>query len=84
MESIYLKFEEVVRPNAKTKMFSVLNKAGNETLGLIAWKAHWRRYVFSPSKAEFDSECLKDIAKFLSKLMLDIKLEKQNAEQQKL
>lgn len=47
-------------------------------LGQVKWYPGFRKYSFFPSSdIVFEQQCLKDIASFLDKLMLERKLEKQ-------
>ena len=51
----------------------VENKYGN-VLGEIKWYGPWRRYVFHPCEQTlFDASCLKEITKYINKLMEDRK-----------
>jgi hypothetical protein len=62
----------------KTKVFACLNTEHASLLGLVRWYGPWRRYSFFPeANIVFETQCLKDIASFLDKLMLERKLEKQ-------
>lgn len=71
------------RPEAETKALGrhmvaqrqssggwyVGTKRGNAILGLIAWNAQWRQFVFRPlDMAEFSGDCLADLAEFLTEL----------------
>lgn len=72
----------LIRKGGKTNVYFVKNKTQDLPLGEIMWNAQWRKYCFYPSAGTvFDSECLKDVCHFTSKLMLDRKIEKQNASQ---
>ena len=66
----YLEFKEI-RDTGKTKVFSVDDKDGNQ-LGIIAWYAPWRKYVFGTLKsveAVFDIKCLGEITNKIDSLM---------------
>ena len=50
-------------------IWAVHAKRSGDLLGMIAWYAHWKCYVFQPDHgAEFDAKCLRDIANFLEKI----------------
>lgn len=63
----YLKFNQLIS-TGKTKVFKVDNTFG-DNLGLIKWQCGWRRYVFHPHNALFDSKCLCEVVEFLDRLM---------------
>lgn len=79
MYSKYIEFSKQVKPaDRKTDTFLLINKSNGTSLGSIFWYGGFRKYVFSPAdNLIFDEGCLKDIASFLSSLMLDRKLLKQ-------
>lgn len=65
--------------NGITKVFLVKEKEGNGHLGMIKWYSPWRKYSFFPNQNTiFETDCLKDIISFITKLMLDRKVAKQN------
>lgn len=68
-ESTYLKFEDVSSEKKKTKDFRIWSRNNGSFLGYINWRPGWRKYVFTPSEAVFDSICLQDIVDFLKNLM---------------
>ena len=79
MDAKWIRFD--LQPNkegAKTQIYNVMNKEYGSYLGQVKWYAAWRRYCFFPqANCVFETDCLSDITKFLSKLMLDRKIEKQ-------
>jgi len=73
IESKYLTFDRVKYDGKKTFNIDVSNKDG-VGLGIIKWHPGWRRYAFFiASGMFFDSECLKDITKYIDQLMSDRK-----------
>lgn len=68
-------------PTGKTKRFNIMPKDLGPMIGEIKWYGPWRKYCFFPKpNCVFETDCLKDIISFLSKLMLDRKIEKQNSQ----
>jgi hypothetical protein len=64
----------------KTDQFYVNNKVNNSCVGMIKWYGAFRKYVFYPTpNFIFDSACLKDIASYLSALMLERKVKSQES-----
>jgi hypothetical protein len=55
------------RRRRKITEFGVRNNGS--FLGYINWRPGWRKYVFTPHEAVFDSICLQDIVDFLKNLM---------------
>lgn len=57
--------------NRKTKTWTVCSKGGDQ-LGEIHWFASWRRYCFMPlAYTVFDGVCLREIAAFIGRQMLE-------------
>jgi len=66
-------------PTRRTQVITVSSKGEDKntrrpstgiSLGIIRWYAPWRRYVFVVEPGTlFDSQCLDDIATYLSELM---------------
>jgi hypothetical protein len=52
-----------------TQIWQVESAHTGIDLGKISWYAPWRRYVFHPAPALFDSTCLIEIVKFLDDQM---------------
>lgn len=72
--SSYLVFQELdVSHNIKTKKLRVISNTTLTILGEIRFYAQWRKYIFEPSNAIFDSKCLTEIVTFLDSLMLERK-----------
>ena len=60
--------------SGKTKLFSVMTKGDDESLGTIRWYGHWRKYVFYPHVMTiYEQDCLRDIAAFLDELIQERK-----------
>jgi len=58
--------------SGKTTKWHINNNRTKAILGLIAWSAAWRRYVFITVfniDCEFDEFCLEDIQDFIRQLM---------------
>lgn len=81
--SKWIDFQKLNRPaDRKTDIYHVVTKDGNSLLGTVTWYAPWRCYSFQPNhNTVFEQQCLKDIASFLDKLMLERKLQKQSQNQ---
>lgn len=76
----WIEFREQTQ-TGKTRIFKCFNVEFNCELGTVKWYSAWRKYAFFPlENIVFETQCLKDIAGFLDKLMLERKLEKQNAQ----
>jgi hypothetical protein len=72
-----------IQKKAKTSVFVVVNHKFGEKLGIIKWNTGWRRYCFFPDPGmQFDSLCLKDLANFLTELMVEHKEKNKKAKQQ--
>lgn len=78
VESKYLRFEEVVKPNRKTKSFEIFSKVNNSFLGRINWYGAWRKYVFEAPHDQIilDVVCMGDICNFIKELMNERKIVK--------
>ena len=62
----------------KTDTYFIETKDGQRCIGLIKWYAPWRKYSFFPNRdTVFETDCLKDIIKFIDKIMLEKKIKKQ-------
>lgn len=49
--------------SGKTKVWLVQSKVGGDVLGVMRWKAQWRRYALFPVDGTmFDADCLREIA----------------------
>ncbi len=79
MEGKWIRFEKQPQKDGmKTSVYLIVTTDGN-SLGEIKWFASWRKYCFFPNtNTLYETDCLSDIVKFLNKLMLDRKIEKQN------
>jgi len=53
-----------VKKGAKTRQFSVYNKANRSLLGYVKWFPNWRKYCFFPLNSLFDDKCLMQVATF--------------------
>lgn len=63
----------------KTKVYNCYNTEYNSLLGQVKWYAGFRKYsFFAAPNIVFETQCLKDIASFLDKLMLERKIASQN------
>jgi hypothetical protein len=73
---------EIGMSTGKTKVYKIVTKDGGAQIGLIKWYSPWRKYSFFPHQnTVFETDCLQDIISFINKLMLERKVEKQNAAQ---
>lgn len=80
----WLDFQEI-HSTGKTSQFQVRTKS-ESTLAIIKWNAPWRKYCFFPINKPgivtiFDADCLSEITSFLTELMLQRKIEKQQQTQ---
>lgn len=67
----YLTFKAVSKPGRKTRSFNVVNTR-DQLLGTIGWFSHWRRYCYCPASGiVLDAACLREIANFCVKLMME-------------
>lgn len=58
--------EQSLSKDAKTKTWLVTAKEdAADVLGSVEWRTGWRKYVFFPTHACFEEDCLRDIANFL-------------------
>lgn len=65
----------------KTTVYNCYNKEYQSLLGQVKWYGGFRKYSFFPEpNIVFETQCLKDIASFLDKLMLERKLQKQSTQ----
>lgn len=63
----------------KTIVYNCYNKEHASLLGVVKWYGAFRKYSFFPeANIVFEEQCLKDIASFLSRLMLERKIKKQS------
>ena len=54
-------------------IWAVHAKRSGDLLGMIDWHTWWKCYVFQPStSADFNAECLRDLAAFLEKITLAV------------
>jgi len=64
----WIKIEKIDNEGRKTDVFEVWNIFDGCSLGIIKWKANWRKYAFFPyASSYFEQDCLRDIAKFIEK-----------------
>lgn len=80
MESKWIDFIEY-ESKGVTKAFAVVPKENRATvIGKVKWYGAWRCYAFFPApNCVFETQCLKDITKFIEGLMLERKIKKQEA-----
>lgn len=71
--SKYIQFD-LIEEKPKTNVYSVINISGGYSLGLVKWHPAWRQYcLFSEEQTIWNKDCLKEIEKFIQKLMNDRK-----------
>ena len=66
----WLEFIEIEQ-KPKTKVYSVMSKCSNDSLGQIRWYSRWRHYCFFPItgyKTVHSDSCLNEISEFISKI----------------
>lgn len=79
MESKFLNFTEK-KTTGVTCVYFVSNKSGTD-LGQIKWYSPWRKYVFEPYSGNvFDTECLGDVIRMITKLMTERRARGQDKE----
>lgn len=66
----YIRFQEIIKINKKTKTFLIINNTYNNVLGEIKWNSKWRQYCFYPvNETIFSVGCLNDINNQITELM---------------
>lgn len=64
----WIRIEKIYNDGRKTDVFEVWNIHDACSLGIIKWKANWRKYAFFPYECSyFEQDCLRDIAEFIEK-----------------
>jgi len=64
----WITIEKVDSEGRKTDVFEVWNTLDTCLLGIIKWKASWRKYAFFPyDHSCYEQDCLRDIAEFIEK-----------------
>lgn len=62
----WITIETVDNKGKKTDVFEVYTKPEKTPLGLIKWKASWRKYAFFPYPDTcFEQTCMRDISDFI-------------------
>lgn len=64
----FLQFHATSLPGALTQKWTVTPHGHGlygDVLGRVFWHSPWRRYVFEPSRAIFDADCLTEMQVFL-------------------
>lgn len=62
----YLHFNELNNPGFKTRIWEVTNNTNDCILGIVRWRASWRKYVYLPVEGTlYDPNCIRDIANFM-------------------
>jgi len=65
--------------SGKTKLWRVINKYEDFTLGFIAWFSKFRKYSFYPNEnTVYEKDCLRDIACFCEKKTSEHKINSSN------
>lgn len=63
----FMRFEQQVNNNIKTKIWFCFNIKHGALLGIVKWFFPWRQYCFIPEKdTVFSSNCCVDIIDFIS------------------
>ncbi len=61
----WITIEEIDNEGRKTKVFEVSSIYEQCSLGIIKWKANWRKYAFFPYEHTcYEWDCMGDIAEF--------------------
>lgn len=62
----WITIEKMDNGGRKTNVFEVWSKYEDCSLGIIKWKANWRKYAFFPyGSSHYEQTCLRDIADFI-------------------
>lgn len=78
--SQYFMVIEQVSVGKKTHTYLIFTKDDRTAIGAIRWHGAWRKYCFFPEGTSvWDSTCLNDVIKFLSKVNKQYKEFKKNA-----
>lgn len=65
----HLKFNDISRPEHKTKRYEVVSTHDASHLGYIAWDTGWRRYLmFFETDCKWSSDCIDQLNNFIKKL----------------
>lgn len=76
----WIEFIEQLPQTGKTQIFRCYNFEFGTFLGWVKWYGAFRKYSFFPEpNIVFETQCLKDIASFLDKLMLERKIVNQQS-----
>lgn len=66
----FIRFEQIEDTGKTTKWPCWSKSGGPVPLGRVSWYAPWRRYAFFPyAETLWDAQCLRDVTKFLERLM---------------
>jgi hypothetical protein len=66
----WIRFEDQMMANRKTKVFAVINKDTGKVIGTVSWYAPFRQYSYFPAdNTVYERTCLRDIVEFIEKLM---------------
>ena len=72
----WITIEKINNDGKKTDMFEVWSVYDKCSLGIIKWKANWRKYAFFPyPQTYFEQDCLRDISDFIQKTTKEYKKE---------
>jgi hypothetical protein len=62
----WIQIEKIEYTGRKTDTFEVWSTFYNVALGIIKWKANWRKYAFFPyDQTCFEEDCMRDISEFI-------------------
>jgi hypothetical protein len=65
---------ELINQGEKTNVYLVINRTYSTSIGRIKWNPGWRQYCFfSEGAIILSAGCMKDICKFIDKLMAERK-----------
>src|ERR1700677_2968804 len=71
----YLLFEDrgKLNQNAKTHVYRVLARAGDQILGHVKWMTFWRKYCFFTNHVVLDDGCMEELIEFIKERTTEYK-----------
>lgn len=70
----WIEIEKLPKDGKKTDTFEVWNTLDKVSLGIIKWKANWRKYAFFPyNQTCYEQDCMRDISEFIENETKDYK-----------
>ena len=64
----WIAIDKLADDDKKTDTFEVWSTFYNVSLGIVKWKANWRKYGFFPyPQTCYEEDCMRDISDFIEK-----------------